>query len=118
MGIAAVMIIFVIALAVYLFFAYCLKVIAEKTGHSDRANLAWIPIAQQYLLVKIAERETIWFILMFIPIINIIASILVWIDVATRRGHESYWGIITAFIPFVGMPYIAFAKGNEDEVAI
>lgn len=117
-GILAVLIMLIIGLAVYLFFAYCIKMIAEKTGHSDRANLAWIPIAQQYLLVKIAERETIWFILMFVPLINIIASILVWMDVATRRGHESYWGIITAFIPFVGIPYLAFAKGNEDEVAI
>jgi len=117
-GIVAVLVIVVIGLAAYLFFAYCLKMIAEKTGHSDRASLAWFPIAQQYLLVKIAEREIIWFILMFIPFINIIASIMVWMDVATKRGHESYWGIITAFLPIVGIPFLAFAKGNEDEVVV
>jgi len=100
---------FIIYIALYLFFAYCLKVIAEKTGHTENSWWAWVPIMNMLLLLQIAQKPMWWFILLLIPIVNIIVGIIVLMEVAKARGKEGWWGIIAAIIPFVGFPYLAFS---------
>lgn len=106
---------FIISLAInigfYLFFAYCLKVIADKTGNSENSWWAWIPIIQALLMLQIADKPLWWIILFLIPLVNIVIAIIVMMAIAERRGKPSWIGILV-IVPFLNIlifPYLAFA---------
>jgi hypothetical protein len=96
-------------LVVYLFIGYCLKTIADKTGHTENSFWAWIPIMNILLLLQIAGKPAWWIVLMIIPFVNFIVAIIVMMEVAKARGKESWWGIIAAVVPIIGWPYLAFS---------
>lgn len=102
---------FVFAVAVYVYFAFCLQTIANKTNNQN-GWMGWVPILNIYLMCQIAGRPGWWVILiLLIPIINIILSIIVWMDVAKARNKPGWLGIlmIIPFINFIIPGYIAFA---------
>jgi len=88
-------------LAIYVWIAICLQTIANKTNTTN-SWLAWIPIANIYLMCKIASRPGWWTILFFIPIVNIVFAIIVWMGIAEARGKTSWLGILM-IIPFVNL---------------
>jgi len=94
--------------AIWALIAVCLMKIAQKTN-TDNAWWAWIPILNIILMLNIARKPVWWIILFLIPLVNIVISILVWIGIAEARGKGAIWGIITAFIPIIGLPYLAFS---------
>jgi hypothetical protein len=95
-------------LAIYAFIAFCVMKIAQKTN-TDNAWWAWIPILNIVLLLNVARKPVWWILLFFIPLVNIVIAFLVWIGVAEARGKGAIWGIITALIPIIGLPYLAFS---------
>lgn len=90
---------FVLWVAVYVWIALCLYIIAKKTN-TENAWLAWIPIANIYLMCKVAGKPGWWTILFFIPVVNIIFAIIVWMAIAQVRGKPSWLGILM-IIPIV-----------------
>ena len=80
-------------LAVYVWVALCLHIIANKTK-TPNAWLAWIPIANLYLMCKVAGRPGWWTILFFIPLVNIIIAIIIWMAIAQARNKPSWLGIL------------------------
>lgn len=108
-GVGFMLVMMAIGLAFYLFFGYCMKLIAEKTGHTENSWWAWVPILQIVLLLQIAQKPVWWIILLIIPLVGTVISILVFMEIAQARGKESWWGIITAIVPFIGLPYLAFS---------
>jgi len=69
-------------------------------------SLAWIPIANIFLLLMIAKRPLWWFILMLIPLVNIVVAIIVWLDILKLRG-KPWWWIILLIIPIVNLVALA-----------
>ncbi len=108
-GIAFLLIMLLMALAFHLFFGYCFKRIALKSGHEDSAGLWWIPIANYLIPIYVAGKPGWWLILFLIPGVNIVASIIVWMAVAEALGRENWWGIIAALFGIVGIPVLAFS---------
>jgi hypothetical protein len=80
-------------LIVYFWLALCLHIIAKKT-EVPNAWLAWIPIANLYLMCKVAGRSGWWLILFFIPLVNLIILIIVWMNIAEARKKPSWLGIL------------------------
>jgi len=80
-------------LATYFWLALCLYMIANKTKTPD-AWLAWIPIANIYLMCKIAGRSGWWTVLFFIPLLNVIILVVIWMGIAKVRNRESWLGIL------------------------
>ena len=80
----------------YIFFAFCLAKIAEKTGQPFKTALimALIPIANIILLLQIAGKPLWWIILILIPIVNIVILVLVWMAIAEKRGKPGWWGVL------------------------
>ena len=78
----------VIFLFIYAYFAYSIQTIAKKTG-TENNWMAWIPILNVYLLIKIADKPGWWMLLFFVPLINIIISIMVWMGVSEARGKPT-----------------------------
>ena len=84
----------VIGIATYVWMALCLQIIARKTA-TPNTWLAWIPIANIYLMCKVAGKPGWWTVLFFIPIANIVFAILVWMKIAEARNQPGWLGILT-----------------------
>ena len=97
-------------LAVYVYLTFSVYIIANKTS-TPNAWLAWIPIAHLYLTCKIADRPGWWTILYFIPLVNIVISIIIWMGIAQAREKPSWLGalIIIPVIDLVIPGILAFA---------
>lgn len=102
---------FLLAAAGYIYFSLCLQFIARKTDTKD-GWMAWIPILNAYLFCLIGGKPGWWLILFFIPLINIIIAIIIWMAIAERRGKPAWLGILM-IIPIVNMiipGYLAFSE--------
>lgn len=92
----------------YVIAAFSLMKIAKKTRHASDAILAWIPLLNLVLMLKIAGRPVWWVILFFIPCVGFIAWVLMWLDIAKALRRGLLMGLIAAFIPILGIPLLAF----------
>lgn len=95
----------------YVYMAISLQVIAKKTN-TENGWMAWIPIANFFLMINIAKKPLWWFILLLIPLVNLIIGILLWMAIAERRGKPNWVGILL-IVPVVGIcipGYLAFSK--------
>ena len=94
LGIGLIMVFLIIGAAAYVYMSLALQTIADKTK-TENSWLAWIPIANLVLMLNIAKKPMWWIILFFVPIVNIVIAIMVWMAVAEARGKPSWWGILT-----------------------
>jgi len=83
----------VFGLAMYVYIALALQTIATKTGTANEW-LAWIPIANIFLILSIAKKPMWWFLLFLIPLVNVVIAIMLWMAVAEARGKPNWWGIL------------------------
>lgn len=104
----------VIILAIYIYMAICLMKMAKKTN-TPNAWFAWIPILNTILMIQIAKKPIWWIILFFIPIVNIVIAILIWMGVAKQLGKPEWMGVlmIVPIANFIIAGYLAFSKNNS-----
>lgn len=115
---AYVMIFFVVAVISYVYFALALMTIAKKTN-TPNAWLAWIPIANVYLMTQVAELPAWWtlaILLALIPVVGpavvVVISAYWWWKISERLGKPGWWGILT-IIPIVNFVIMGMlAWGN------
>ena len=81
----------------------------EKAGQPGWAAI--VPFYNMFVLTtKIAHKEILWFILMFIPLVNIVAIIIVSIEVAKYFGKGAGFGVGLALLGFVFYPILGFGQ--------
>jgi hypothetical protein len=80
-----------------------------KAKHPGWAAI--IPIYNLYILLKIAGRPGWWLILYLIPIVNIIVSIVVAIDVAKAFGKSAAFGVVGLWL-FSLIGYLILGYGD------
>jgi hypothetical protein len=100
----------VFGLAAYVYASLAVQTIAKKTGTANDW-LAWIPIANLFLMLSVAKKPMWWFILFLIPLVGVVMMIIVWMAVAEARGKPNWWGIlmIVPLVNFVVPGYLAWA---------
>lgn len=81
----------------------------EKAGEPGWAAI--IPIFNIIVMLKIAGRPAWWVILYFIPLVNIVATIVVAIDIAKAFGQSAVFGFFLNFL-FGGIGYLILGFGN------
>jgi hypothetical protein len=108
MGLGLILVFLVFSLALYVFFCFCLKRICEKCGVNPGA-LIWIPIAQLIPLLQVAKLPVWVIILFFIPLVNAITSIVLWVKICQARGKSAMFVILVIILPIIFIPYLAFA---------
>jgi hypothetical protein len=109
---------FIIGIGIYIYFALTLMTVAKKTG-TKHPWLAWIPIANIFLLVNIAEGQ--WWpiliailapILMLIPVVGMVLFVIVHIlfviymfavlwKICGKRNRPGWW-VLLLLIPIFG----------------
>jgi len=117
-GVAIVVIIVIVVF--YVFGAICLQLIAKKT-QAEPVWMAWVPLANLFLMCKIAQVSFWWLLLFlgaFIPYLhlNIICMAVfngfVWYKIAVARNKPGWVGVLSV-IPIVHlgvMGYLAFSE--------
>lgn len=81
-----------------------------KAGKPGWASL--VPIYNVIVLLDIAGRPAWWFLLMLIPLVNIIVAIIVMINVAEGFGRSAAFGIGLALLGFIFFPILAFGDSE------
>ncbi|MBR9683261.1 hypothetical protein GOV03_01855 [Candidatus Woesearchaeota archaeon] len=99
---------FVGMIAIYIYFAFALMTIAKKTK-TDNAWLAWIPIANVYLMTKMAGLPgwlTLAVLLPLIPLMGNLALMAVlvfmWWKIAEAIKKPGWWGVLL-IVPLVNL---------------
>jgi hypothetical protein len=87
--------------ALYIYFALMLTILARKTGTPD-AWMAWIPILNVVLMCHIGRKPAWWIVLFLIPFVNMIMVVVLWMAIARARGKSPALGIL-ALIPILNL---------------
>lgn len=100
----------ILFIAFYAYISYSLQVIGKKLG-VENAWLAWIPVANLYVLCLAAGKPAWWMILCLVPFVNMVVSVMLWVAITKRLG-KSPWLLLLFLVPLVNMAligYLAFA---------
>ena len=119
-ALAGIMIVFILllALAVYIYTSLALMKIADRTKTKD-GWLAFIPVANIYLMTQIAKVPgwwTIGILLAFIPFIGsvllLILTTYLWWQIAERLKRPGWWALLLLIpiVNFVIMGIMAWGK--------
>ena len=76
-----------------------------------------IPIFNVYLMIKIAGRPGWFLILFFIPLVNLIVSILITVDIARNFGKGIGFMLGLIFLGFIFYPILGFGSAVYRPVA-
>lgn len=108
---AGVVIVFgLIGLVFAIFFIAVMWKLFTKAG--EKGWKAIIPIWSTIVLLRIAGRPWWWFLLMLIPIVNIVIYIIVSLDLAKAFGKGAGFGIGIFFLGFIFLPILAFGSAQ------
>ena len=90
----------VIALLMYVYSALVLMAISKKTK-TENGWLAWIPIANVWLMIQLAEAPWWTIFALFLPIVPILGGLALmvitvwwWWKIAERLGKPGWFGIL------------------------
>lgn len=97
-------------LACLLFGAVVFWKLYTKAGKPGWAGI--IPIYNIIVLMEIVGRPAWWTILFFIPIANIVAAVLVNIDLAKSFGRDVVFGILVTLLPIIFLAVLAFGSAT------
>ncbi|HEX7679841.1 MAG TPA: DUF5684 domain-containing protein [Thermoanaerobaculia bacterium] len=96
--------------AVVLILIISLWKIFTKAGKPGWAAI--VPIYNVIVMLEIACKPIWWFILMLIPLVNIIVIIIVLIELAKRFGKGVGFAIGMLILPFIFYPMLAFGDSK------
>ena|SRR5947209_15791732 len=71
---------------------------------------AIIPIYNTIVLLKLAGRPAWWFLLLLIPIVNLVLWWIVSQDLSKAFGRGTGFGVATFFFSFVTFPILGFGS--------
>jgi hypothetical protein len=80
-----------------------------KAGYPGWACL--VPFYNAYIMMKIAGRPGWWLLLLIIPLVNIVISLVVAMDIAKAFGQSGAFGFFLNFL-LGGIGYLILGFGN------
>ena len=101
---------FIIYFAIIVVFLASLWKIFVKANQPGWAAI--IPIYNIYVLTQIVGRPAWWIILFIIPCVNIVAAIMLALDLAKSFGKEIGFAIGMILLPFIFYPILGFGSAQ------
>ena len=81
-----------------------------------KSSIAFIPVYNALVLMKIIHRPWWWVILLFIPIVNVMMFPVIWIEICKNFGKKSWTSIFLVLVSFGLYIYsINFSKSIKKE---
>jgi hypothetical protein len=106
-----------IAVSLYLlYFAVAVLLIASlwrifaKAGKPGWASI--VPIYNTIVLLQITGKPIWWIILLFIPVVNIVISIIVMVELANRFGKSGGFAAELILLPIIFYPILGFSSAK------
>ncbi|GAC1455988.1 MAG: hypothetical protein PVSMB4_16340 [Ktedonobacterales bacterium] len=96
----------VISIAIAIFYIAATWQVYAKAGKPGWAAI--IPIYNTIVLLQIAGRPVWWFLLLLIPLVNIVFLIIVLNDLSKSFGHGVGFTLGLIFLGFIFLPVLAF----------
>ncbi len=102
--------ILIIYIGLIIFLIAALWKMFEKAGQPGWAAI--IPFYNIYILTQIAEKPAWWMVLFFIPIVNIIISIMIWHAVSLNFGKDAGFTVGLVLLGFIFIPILGFGDAQ------
>jgi hypothetical protein len=96
-------------IALILFIAGMWKVFV-KAGWPGWAAI--VPFYNMYVLTQAAARSTVWFVLMLIPCVSVVAWFVVCIGLARVFGKSIWFGLLLALFSFIFFPILGYGRAT------
>ena len=93
---------YIVAIAIFVYVSFMQYRIAHKTGQADTAWWAFVPILNTFLLIRMSGKPTMWFLLLLVPLVNVVTFFVLWINVAKNCYQSPVWGFLV-MIPLLNM---------------
>jgi hypothetical protein len=90
---------YLLFIIIYLLQSFLLWLVAKKM-RTGPAWLAWIPLANDYLISRLAGKHFGWWLLFYVPIVNIYVAYIFWTAIM-RRFKKPFWLGIFMLIPYL-----------------
>ncbi len=103
-------IIIIVWLAVMVVMIAALWKVFVKAGKPGWAVL--IPIYNAYVFLQIAGKPGWWLVLLFIPLINIVAGIIALASLAKKFGKGTGFVVGLILLPFIFYPILGFGDAQ------
>ena len=87
-------------------------IVFTKAGKPGWASI--VPIYNMIVMLEIAGKPLWWILLLFIPLVNFIVIILIFMAFAKSFGKSELFGIGLAFLGFIFMPMLAFGDARYE----
>lgn len=97
-------------LLLYVVACFSLMKVAEKSSAKSESMLAWIPILNVLLMLKIADRPMWWVLLFLVPVLNVVMWVVLCVALARARDRGLLLGLLMAFVPIIGFPVLALSE--------
>ncbi len=97
----------------YIYASVCLYLIAKKTGVSN-PWLAWIPLANLWVMVTAAGKEWWWILLMFVPLVGVAVVVYLWMCITENVGKDKWLGLLI-MVPIVNMVWMGILAFSKQE---
>jgi len=81
-----IMIVMLAFIAIYVYWAFAWMTLARRLGY-DKAWLAWIPIANLFLIPILAKKHWTWGFILLVPVANLVFIILWLWKIYELRGY-------------------------------
>ena len=102
----------ILFLVIVLFLIVSAWKVFTKAGEAGWQCL--IPLWNMFVLVKISGKPWWWFLLLFVPVVNLIVYILVFIALAARFNKGALFGLGLFFLGFIFFPILAFGSSTYE----
>jgi hypothetical protein len=106
--------ILVVGLILWLIGVLSLWQVFYKAGYEGWKSI--IPIYNAYILTKIGGQPTWVFVLLFIPIVNIVGHLLTSLGVAKAFGQEQWFGVVLFLFGYFGYMYLGWGQAEYSAV--
>ena len=100
----------VVALALVVVMIASMWKIFDKAGKPGWAAI--VPIYNIIVLLEIIEKPIWWIVLFFLPFANVVAAVLIDIELAKKFGKDALFGIGLLLLPIVFFPILAFGSAR------
>lgn len=102
------MIVWLVFIVLYIVAMWRIYAKADKPGWA-----AVIPFYNLYVLLQIVGRPAWWIVLLLVPVVNLVISFIVAIDLARVFGRSNIFGVVALWLfSFVGYLMLAFGKAK------
>ncbi len=104
---------FLFIIGLTIFYLIVTVKIYQKAGYPGWAAI--VPIYNVVVLFQIAKMSGWMVLLLFVPIVNFVITIMLYLNLAKVFGKDAGFGLGLFFLNLIFMPILAFGSAEYDE---